>query len=206
MSSTLNIGLTGGIGSGKSTCAAIFKELGVPIYNSDDEAKRLMISDESLMAGLIEIFGQAAYLSDGKLNRSHLSSQIFNNKKLLQQMNALVHPAVRADAQRWVSAHQNKPYVIQEAAILFETGAYKAFDKMILVTAEEELRIDRVMKRDNIDRASVLARISNQLPEQDKIGLADFIIYNDGSKGLITQIIEVHLDLQNLATLKRVRG
>lgn len=189
----LKIGLTGGIGTGKSIVAEVFKLLGIPVYVSDKEAKRLMIESDEIRTRLIDRFGTDVYFENKTLNRKHLSSIIFNNPKALQDINAIVHPVVRNDFQSW-SENQQSPYVIQESAILFDTGLYKNFDKIICVTANEEIRIKRVMERDGVDANAVKERMKNQLDENVKIEKSDFVIYNN-SDLILPQIMNIHEEL-----------
>ncbi|NVK04904.1 MAG: dephospho-CoA kinase [Flavobacteriia bacterium] len=186
----LNVGLTGGIGSGKSTVAQIFEAFGIPCYYADDRAKELMRSDENLKSDLIEEFGADVY-QDGSLNRSLLAKIIFEDDSARERINGLVHPAVGRDYEEW-QANQNSAYVLKEAAILFETGGYKASDYNILVTAPEELRLRRVMERDGAKKEEVLARMRAQWSDEKKSKLADFIILNDEDHSLITQVKEIH--------------
>ncbi len=189
------IGLTGGIGSGKSYCAKIFEKLGVPIYYSDARAKQLMKSDEDLKSQIIQLFGDESYRSDQSLNRKHLSNLIFNNKELLKQMNQIVHPAVRKDFLEWGEIQLNKhKYVLQESALIFETGSHKIMNKVILVDAPVEIRLARVMARDKVDKSSVQNRMSKQLPSAEKRKKADYLIDNDGSQ-LVTPILNIHFEL-----------
>ncbi len=191
------IGLTGGIGSGKSTVARIFEVMGIPVYYADDRAKQLMAEDPELKAGIIALFGAEAY-SRNELNRSHIAHLAFSDPSLLKKLEALVHPAVLADGERWHNAQQGVPYTIKEAALLFESGSYKALDKIIVVTAPLELRIERVMKRDQISRDSIESRIARQMLEEEKVKLSDFIIVNDGSRSLIRQVWDIHRQIIQL--------
>jgi dephospho-CoA kinase len=191
------IGLTGGIGSGKSTVARIFEVMGIPVYYADDRAKQLMVEDPELKAGIIALFGAEAY-SDNELNRAHIAQLAFSDPSLLKKLEALVHPAVLADGERWHNAQQGVPYTIKEAALLFESGSYKALDKIIVVTAPLELRIGRVMKRDQVLRNAVEARIARQMLEEEKIKLSDYIIVNDGSRSLIRQVWDIHRQITQL--------
>ena len=169
------VGITGGIGAGKSICTYIFEELGIPAYSSDQRAKSLMITDQAIIDGITQLFGEESYLEDGTLNRSHLSNLIFKDSALLKSMNEIVHPAVRKDFMDWAMDNlQRAPYVIQESALLFETGSYKIFSKTILVDAPVELRISRVMARDLSTREQVMDRMSKQLPSAEKRKLADY--------------------------------
>lgn len=189
----LKIGLTGGIGTGKTIVAEVFKLLGIPVYVSDKEAKRLMIESDEIRIKLIERFGADVYTKEGILDRKYLSDIIFNNPMALQDINAIVHPVVRNDFQIW-SKKQQSPYVIQESAILFDTGLYKNFDKIICVTADEEIRIQRVMDRDGVDANAVKERMKNQLDESIKIEKSDFVIYNNSGL-ILPQIMEIHKEL-----------
>ena len=173
------IGLTGGIGSGKSTVARKFNELGVPVYIADDRAKSLMVKNPEIIKGIVKIFGDEAYL-DGQLNRAFIAGQVFSDKSLLQKLNNIVHPAVEKDFQSWIleESKSSAKYVIKEAAILFENGGYKKCDYTILVTAPKEERIQRVIERDHTNRQAVLDRIKNQWSDSKKVLLADFIIRN----------------------------
>ncbi|WP_321515744.1 dephospho-CoA kinase [Marinifilum fragile] len=192
----LKIGLTGGIGTGKSIVAEVFKLLGIPVYVSDKEAKRLMIESDEIRTKLIERFGPDVYTMDHFLNRKYLADIIFNNPKALQDVNAIVHPVVRNDFQSW-SEKQQSQYVIQESAILFDTGLYKNFDKIICVTADEELRVKRVMDRDGVDANAVKERMKNQLAESVKIEKSDFVIYNNSGL-ILPQIMEIHKELMRV--------
>ena len=187
------LGLTGGIGSGKSTVAAYFKELGVPVYDSDREAKILMTEDADMRAEIIAIFGSEAYV-DNTLNRVYISSKVFGDPELLERLNSIVHPRVRSHFTQWVAA-QDAPYVLQEAAILFENGAHKQLDAMILVWAPKETRIQRVMERDNVDRDAVLARMENQWSDTETTALADYIIENIDRSETQRQVARIHSEL-----------
>lgn len=194
----IKVGLTGGIGVGKTVCADIFSLLGVPIYNSDNEAKLIMVQDEDVKYAIKDIFGSKSYNGDGTLNRGHLASLIFSDKLLLAKMNDIVHPAVREHFRKWVKKNQQQKYIIQESALIFETGSYKSFDKIILVHAAEEVRIERVIKRDKSSEEEVLARMKKQLPQEEKLEFADYVIINDNKRPLIKQIMNIHIDLMNI--------
>lgn len=185
----LKIGITGGIGSGKSTVAKIIEVLGFPVYYSDHEAKMLMNSSDEIREELNNHFGIDFY-SKGQLNRKLLADKIFQNKEELNFVNQLVHPLVRQDFYLW-SERQSSKIVFQESALLFETGNEKNFSATILVTASDELRIQRVMKRDNCSRASVIERMKNQLPESEKIAKASFVIFNNESESVIQQTLQI---------------
>lgn len=195
-------GLTGGIGSGKSYVAKQFMSFGIPVYFADKEAKRLMIQDKSLKNQIKELLGQDSYHRNGRLNRAYVASKIFEDKKMLKGINKLVHPAVKADFTRWAE-EQVAPYVLEESAIIFENKLHKYFDQVILVTADEDLRIDRVMKRDKSSRNQVLARMKQQLPDKKKIPLANFIIYNNEDQSLLKQVKAIHEALLKLAKPKQ---
>ena len=183
------VGLTGGIGSGKSTVAGFFRELGVPVYDSDEEAKLLMVESEGIREKLITLFGPKAYQGK-KLNKTFISEIVFKDKDKLNQLNQVVHPAVREHFLQWTS-HQNAPYVIQETALIFENGAQNNYAAIILVTAPEHIRIQRVVERDGITERQVLSRIKNQLPDMEKENLADYVIENmelEHTKQTVSQI------------------
>lgn len=190
----LKVGITGGIGSGKSSVCKIFEVLGVPIYYADDRAKALMTTNTDLIAGIKERFGEAAYVN-GQLDRGYLAGKVFNNKEALAALNALVHPAVALDAERWHKEHLKAPYTLKEAALLFEAGSYKQLDKIIVVTAPKKVRIQRVMQRDNVTAELVEARMNNQWPEEKKVALADYVIDNSGEQELIDQVMQLHQQL-----------
>lgn len=189
------IGITGGIGSGKTTVCKIFATLGIPIYYADTEAKRLMVEDEELISQIKIIFGEAAYFEDGGLNRKHVAQIAFGNPAKLALLNAAVHPAVARDGIRWNAEQKDVPYTLKEAALLFESGSNKSLDKIICVTAPLELRIKRVLERDQTTREAVLARADKQLPEELKVQQSDFVVINDGQQLLIPQIYEIHRQL-----------
>ncbi|UOY06923.1 dephospho-CoA kinase [Muricauda sp. SCSIO 64092] len=170
------VGLTGGMGSGKSTVAAFFRELGVPVYDSDEEAKLLMVDSEEVRKDIVQLFGPGAYHGK-KLNKAFISKIVFNEKEKLKQLNAVVHPAVRKHFLSWVQS-RDFPYVIQETALIFENKAQKNYDLVILVTAPEKVRIQRVMDRDAMSEAQIKARLGNQLSDESKIPLADHMIEN----------------------------
>jgi len=192
----LKVGITGGIGSGKSTVAHIFETLGIPVYYADDAAKRLMNKDEGLRLQVQQLFGDAAY-SNGQLNRAYLSAQVFNNPDKLAMLNSLVHPATIADAARWMQ-QQTAPYAIKEAALIFESGAQENLDKVIGVFAPKAVRIKRVMNRDGITREEVMARMNKQINESIKMRLCDYVITNDEQQLLIPQVLAVHKTLLEL--------
>ncbi|SEK48028.1 dephospho-CoA kinase [Maribacter orientalis] len=189
------VGLTGGIGSGKSTIAAMFRELGVPVYNSDERAKHLMNTSKKIRKQLIELFGKKAYL-EGNLNRTYIAKKVFNDTDLLEQLNQIVHPVVRKDFLKWTKK-QNASYVIQETALLFENNAQELYDSVILITAPKELRIERVLSRDESTKEQIIARMNNQLDDQTKLELADFVIENIDLKTTALKVLEVHEAILN---------
>lgn len=195
----LKVGITGGIGSGKTTICQIFESIDIPVYYADERAKWLMSNDLKLISGLKAHFGVDAYFPDGSLNRNHISNMVFKNSSKLSTLNALVHPAVAADAEIWFQKQKNAPYALKEAALLVESKSYLNLDRLIVVAAPLELRIQRVMNRDGVDRQKVEARISHQMPEEDKLRYADFIINNDGIQLLVPQVIAIHRTLLSLS-------
>lgn len=190
------VGLTGGIGSGKTTIANFFKEFGIPVYIADTEAKALMNRSKVIKRKLIALFGENAY-QEGKLNREYLSQKIFNDKDLLQKMNAIVHPKVASHFKRWVKK-QDAPYVISEAAILFENSSYKKYDYIITVTAPEQVRLKRVMSRDNSSEKKVKSVMDNQWKDAEKIKLSDFVIQNINLEEAKAQVQQIHKKLLQL--------
>ncbi|HSF90059.1 MAG TPA: dephospho-CoA kinase [Saprospiraceae bacterium] len=188
------IGLTGGIGSGKSTVAGLFRTLGIPVYESDQRAKALMQTNPQVRDEIIALFGPEAYDADQKLNRAWIASRAFTNPELLKHLNEIVHPAVFQDLVDWTGeeTQRNASYLIQESALLFEEQLEKRFTAIILVVAPEEIRIERVMKRDGVTRDDVVKRINNQLPDIKKIPGSDYVIYNDGTRSLIDQVMDIH--------------
>lgn len=193
----LKIGLTGGLGSGKSTVAKIFEVLGIPVYYADAEAKRIMNSDPELKARIIQHFGDQAY-TDNQLNRTYLASVVFDNKDQLSLLNSLVHPVTIRDSKEWISK-QTTPYAIKEAALIFESGSQEYLDYVIGVSAPAHLRMQRAMQRDNLTRGQVQLRMSKQIEEVIKMHLCDFIIYNDEVKAVIPQVLELHKKLTALS-------
>ena len=192
-------GLTGGIGSGKSTVAGIFTTLGIPVYESDIRAKHLMNTNDDLRKKIVNLFGPEAYSSNLELNRSWIADRVFSDRVLLKQLNAIVHPAVHDDLWEWSAQPEQRssPYLIQESAILFEEDLTGRLNGIILVVASEEIRISRVMERDTVTRDDVLNRMKHQWPDERKIPLSDYIIYNDKDRSLINQAKEIDLMIRN---------
>ncbi|MGL6266755.1 MAG: dephospho-CoA kinase [Chitinophagaceae bacterium] len=200
----LKIGITGGIGSGKSTVARVFETLSIPVYYADDAAKRLMQEDPELKKQIIGLFGETAFI-EGKLNRPWISAQVFGNPEKVTALNALVHPVTIQDAKEWMS-RQRTPYTLKEAALIFESGSEKELDYVIGVDAPAALRIQRVIERDKTTREAILQRMHNQLDEAEKIKRSDFIIYNDGNQMVIPQVMALHLHLVELSKSKPTDG
>jgi dephospho-CoA kinase len=193
----LKIGLTGGLGSGKSTVAKIFEVLGIPVYYADTEAKRIMNEDPLLKAEIIKHFGSESY-TDNQLNRSYLSTLVFNNRDKLALLNSIVHPATIRDSKEWI-CNQTTPYAIKEAALIFESGSQDSLDYIIGVSAPASLRIQRAMQRDHLTKEQVQQRMSKQIEEVIKMHLCDFVIYNDEIKPVIPQVLELHKKLLTLS-------
>ncbi|TAF08145.1 MAG: dephospho-CoA kinase [Flavobacterium sp.] len=184
------IGLTGGIGSGKSTVANYIASKGIPVYIADEEAKKIMERTD-VKHNIQNLFPQSVLNDDNTLNRNKIAEFVFSNPEKLKQLNAIVHPEVKNHFGNWINEHKNVPFIIKEVAILFETGGHKDCDKVILITAPEEVRIERAMKRDNSSKKSVSARIKNQLPEADKIKLSDFVVENTNLETTLLKIDEI---------------
>tara|TARA_R110002074_G_scaffold161480_5_gene319420 strand:+ start:13340 stop:13924 length:585 start_codon:yes stop_codon:yes gene_type:complete len=184
------VGLTGGIGSGKSTIAEMFRELGVPVYNSDERAKLLMNTSKKIKKQLVELLGKKAFLDD-KLNKAFIAKKVFNDANLLKQLNHIVHPVVRKDFIKWMKK-QNAAYVIQETALLFENNTQDLYDIVILITAPKELRIERVLSRDETSKDQIMARMNNQLDDEIKVDLANLVIENIDLKSTAIKVLKVH--------------
>jgi dephospho-CoA kinase len=196
----LKIGLTGGIGSGKSTVAQIFEVLGIPVYYADVEAKRLMNEDAELISAITKSFGEQAY-TDNTLNRKYISSIVFSDPEKLEQLNAIVHPATKKDSENWMT-RQTTPYAIHEAALIFEAKVSDRLDHVIGVSSPKELRIKRAMQRDNVSHEEVLKRMNKQLDEEIKMSKCDFVLVNDEEHLLIPQVLELHEKLIRLSKEK----
>jgi dephospho-CoA kinase len=194
----LRVGLTGGIGSGKTTVARIFESLGIPVYYADEAARRLMQEDVALVHAITEKFGTGVY-HDGKLDRSYLASIVFSDSAKIAWLNSLIHPATIADAKEWMSKQQ-APYAIKEAALLFESGASEGLDLIIGVTAPEKLRIKRVMQRDQQTEKEIQRRMQYQLEESVKQKLCDFTIQNDETTPLLAQVLAIDEELRKRVT------
>ena len=193
----LKVGLTGGIGSGKSLVAGIFEVLGIPVYYADEAAKRLQNSDPELKAKIIDLLGSGAYL-EGRLNRKYISDIVFGDQEKLNQLNALVHPATIRDAENWLKS-QDAAYAIKEAALIFESGSQRDLDYVIGVSAPETLRIKRTVERDGISPDEVMKRMGSQITDRVKMRLCHFVIYNDEKQLLIPQVLAIHQKLISLS-------
>src|SRR5690606_22184874 len=187
----LKIGITGGIGSGKTTICKIFESLNVPVFNADIVAKDVMKTNVSLINSIKETFGDDSYFDNGDLNTKYIGSQVFNNQQALNKINSIVHPVTIQAFADWAK-DRRETYIIKEAALLFESGSYKDCDFNIVVLSPEHLRLKRVMRRDRVDEESVRARMSKQMPEAEKEKLADFVIINDEREALIPQVLKLH--------------
>ncbi|NOS92805.1 MAG: dephospho-CoA kinase [Cyclobacteriaceae bacterium] len=193
MNKPFQVGITGGIGSGKSLICKVFAALGVPVYDADSRAKDIMTTDGILVSQIKEEFGNLAYAKDGSLNRSYLSEQIFQHPQKRDKLNALVHPRVAIDTDRWIDEQKGNRYVIREAALMFESGSYKKLDASIVVTAPEWLRIKRVLQRDpQRSEEAVRKIIKAQMPEEESRKRANYIIENDETQLILPQIIKLH--------------
>lgn len=190
----LRVGITGNIGSGKSTVCRIFETLGIPVYDTDYWAKWLIVHDPALVKGIRNLFGEAAYLPDGAYNRAYVSGIVFEQKDKLAALNTLVHPAVAAHSLAWheQKAQEGCPYTLRESALLFEAGFHLQMDLTIVVTAPQNVRIQRIMLRDQLSEQAVMARIQSQMPEEEKRKLANFVVENDGVHALIPQVMNIH--------------
>lgn len=190
------VGITGGIGSGKSIVCNIFNTLGILMYDADARAKALMVSDDQLVASIKSIFGETIYLDNGQLDRINLANQVFKDKDKLKSLNNIVHPEVAKDFEKWVKIHEKNTYLVKEAALLVESGSYKSLDYLITVTAPVETRINRVLSRDaHRSKENVEDIISKQLSDEEKISKSQFVIVNDEQSLLIPQVLKIHEEL-----------
>lgn len=196
----LKIGLTGGIGSGKSTAAQIFEVLGIPVYYADVEAKRLINEDEQSRSEIIKIFGEQAYLNNS-LDRKYIASIVFSDPSKLELLNSIVHPVTKRDSESWMLL-QTTPYAIHEAALIFEAKVNERLDYVIGVSSPKELRIQRAMKRDNVDHEEVIKRMTRQMNEEIKMSKCDFVLINDEQQLLIPQVLGLHQKLIDLSNQK----
>lgn len=187
----VKVGLTGGIGSGKTYVSKIFYHLGIPVFNADLEAARIINSNEDIIVALKNKFGNDIY-KYGKLDKKKVASIVFNDKNALEFLNKTTHPPVIEYYKKWLSIHKNASYTIKETAILFESNSYKKLDFTISVFAPQELRIKRVVQRDNVSEDKVLERVKNQMSDELKIELSDFVIYNNGKEALLPQVVDLN--------------
>ena len=191
----LKVGITGGIGSGKSTITSLFHDLGVPIYNSDERAKWLLSNDVDLMDQIKILFGQESY-SNNKLNRAHIANIVFQDNDMLKELNAIVHPLVKIDFENWLLLQKKEPLVIKEAAILIESGAYKELDVLIVVLVDKKTRIKRVMNRDNVSKEDVEKRMETQISDSERLKFANFSVDNNTDQSnLKMQVGELYKQL-----------
>ena len=191
------IGITGGIGAGKTLVCEIFESMGIPVFNSDMQAKQLMNTSNDLKIKITSLLGPKSY-SSGKLNRDYVAKAVFSDKEKLNALNKLVHPVVRNEFKLWVKKCQYTPYVINEAALLIESGSYKELDAIIYVNAPEKLRINRVVDRDQCRESDVRSRIENQLSDKEKIIHCKWVINNDNSEMLLPQALKIHKEIKSL--------
>jgi len=191
---SLKVGITGGIGVGKTVCCKIFEILNVPVFYADKRAKLIMQNDAGVKLKILKAFGEKSYTSNGELNRSYLSGKVFSNSENTKLINRIVHPAVGVVLKQWFQ-NVTTPYAIYEAALMFESGSNQFLDKIIVVDAPLDLRVERVINRDDVDSEEVHNRISKQIPQLKKINQADYVIRNDGSQSVLKQILEIHLNL-----------
>lgn len=201
----LLVGLTGNIGSGKTTAARLFEKLSVPVYHADDKGRQ-MLTLPGVIEKLCMLFGDSILDRKGQIDRHSLADIVFNDPEKLAQLNAIIHPLVRDDFRIWTNKQDQADYVIQEAAIIVETGQAGNFDKIILVTAPEELRIQRVCIRDGTDREKVIQRAQHQMNESEKAKVAHYIVVNDGTKALLPQVLEIHKELTQMALHRAKRA
>ncbi len=193
----LKIGITGGIGSGKTTVCRIFELLGISIYSADEEAKKIL-NEFDVKKSITNYFGNDVLNSDKNIDRKKLANLVFNDKENLQKLNSIVHPAVAKHFEEWCNKNQSSKYVLKEAAIMFESGAYKQVDNIIVVTAPVDLKIKRSVLRDNITEEQVIERMNNQLTDEEKIKRSQFVIYNDEQQLLIPQVLQIHQQILKL--------
>jgi dephospho-CoA kinase len=195
----LKIGITGGIGSGKTTVCKVFELLGIPVFYADNIAKSIMHSNPRLKAEILKSFGKESYLADGHLNRPFISSIVFKDEAQLNKLNAIVHPAVFIAFDNWIKDQHHAPYILKEAALLFESQSFKKCDRTILVISPEDTRIKRIIARDRISEIEVMLRMKHQFSDEQKVKLADHILINDESHLLIPQILNLHQEFLEIS-------
>lgn len=194
----LKIGITGGIGSGKTTVCRVFETLGIPVFYADTVAKQIMVTDSILIQGVKDAFGSESYSDSGLLNNKHIAGIVFNQASALEKLNQLVHPAVFRAFDQWVAqVSPNAPYILKEAALLFESGSYQMCDRNVLVIAPLETKLQRVMQRDGVTEAQVKARMDKQLSDKEKAKMADMLVHNNETDSLIIQVMALHHQFLN---------
>ena len=198
MKKVVKLAITGGIGSGKSVVSRMMNVLGVPVYDCDSSAKRLMVSDEFIVSELKRMFGEDCYEDDGTLNRQYIASCIFTDKQNIKRVNSLVHPAVKRDFERWAE-QQGTDIVAVETAILYESGIVESIDKVLVVWAEKETAIRRTIERSGMNRSQVVSRMENQMSVDDLLLLSDYSLYNDGEEPLLPQVMDLITQLKNIS-------
>ena len=197
----LKVGLTGSIGSGKTLVSKIFETMGVNVFYADNSAKALY-ENNKVREGIVNIFGASILTENSKIDKKVFAEIIFNDKSALKKINSIIHPLVMDDFEKWLTNHKNEPYVLHEAAILFESHLSKKFDFIITVSAPENLRIERIMKRDNVNHEIVIARIKNQWSDERKVRLADFVILNNETELVIPQVMRINKILKKGGAIK----
>lgn len=198
----LKVGITGNIGSGKTTVSRIFELLGIPVFYADEQAKKIMVTDAELIEGIKQTFGSEAYFADGALNRKYIAGIVFSNDAELAKLNALVHPAVFRAFDNWAVEKNGVPYVLKEAALLFESTSYQMCDRTLMVAAPFELRMQRILERDKITLAEAKSRDSKQFSQEKKLALANDVICNDNTQLVIPQVLALHQLYLSLASKK----
>ena len=193
----MKIGITGGIGTGKTTVCKIFETLGIPVFNADEESKNILLHNSSIHIELRKIFGEKIF-SDGIPDRKKIAEIVFGSREKLEALNAILHPAVISASEKWFSMQKDKPYAIKEAALIFEVGGEKKLDKVIVVSAPETISVQRIKQRDRVTEEEVRSRIQNQIPQKEKEARADFIIVNDDEHLIIPQVMDIHRQLLRL--------
>lgn len=188
------LGITGGIGSGKSLVSSVFVRLGIPVYYADRSGKRLLEEDPSVRKKVIDLLGADSY-SGRKPNNKYIADRVFQDEEKLKELNAIIHPAVQRDFKTWLGKQPDRNYVIEEAAILFESGAWKFMDRILTIVAPDELRIQRVMQRDGTDRKDVIRRMKHQWPQEELAKRSDYVIHNDGGALILPRILRIHEEL-----------
>lgn len=205
MKEAFRIGITGGIASGKSTISRVFRSLGIPVFNSDIVSKRILETDLQAKEAVIMGFGSQVYFPSGELDRAALGKIVFSDQEKLKMLESIAHPAVERAFEHWCNSHTRTPYLLKEAAILFEKGSYLKLDKTILVTARERTRIARATQRDGVSEEMVRERLAHQWPEEKKKSLADYVISNDEESEVLTQTLGIHSQLLAIAAQSTTR-